>query len=657
MLFSEEYFYHDALDLSIPELEQAKEQFDAKNVKEAERLFASYLKKTLKPDLYAGKPGKNLSDAARKNLLDRADRICGGEVISVGQAYTFPDNRIDWSFNPTYNGFKEWTWCLSRHEEFVRLADAYACTGDEKYARQYVRMITSWIDQCECPENLPAGETFAWRTIEAGIRMLGSWHVAIHLFLHSPSVDDHTWVMIFRSVYEHAIRLVRFRTWRNWLIMEIGGLVKLSVLYPFFKEAKAWYEDGIGTLVHELSEQIYPDGFQFELTTDYHGDNLGNYRSVTSLCRRYGVSYPAELDDGIRRMYDLYPKLCRPDLRTPDINDGAEVYVPSVLSDASSSYPENEVYRWFASARKEGRPPEYDSIFLPYSGHAVMRSGWEEDAIWALFDGGPVGAGHRHEDKLSFQLYAYGASMLPDSGNFDYDTSLQRAYILSSRAHNTGLVDGYGQSRRDLYEWHREDIGKKAAEMSFRTTGSYEITASSYDEGYGSKIPESGMPLILARHDRTVVFFKKGWKDIGPFFVLIDDFKAKEGEHLFEVSFQLTADPLTLTGGQITVSFGNGASMLLTSSVRPRLFTGQYEPAYMGWRSIRTPGDHEHQPAAVVSYAKTGHGATFATVVLPVRQGETCPGLQISRQEDAFTLSSGDTSETFPLRQFAPGQD
>ena len=100
MLFSEEYFYHDALDLSIPELEQAKEQFDAKNVKEAERLFASYLKKTLKPDLYAGKPGKNLSDAARKNLLDRADRICGGEVISVGQAYTFPDNRIDWSIGP-----------------------------------------------------------------------------------------------------------------------------------------------------------------------------------------------------------------------------------------------------------------------------------------------------------------------------------------------------------------------------------------------------------------------------------------------------------------------------------------------------------------------------------------------------------------------------
>ena len=54
--------------------------------------------------------------------------------------------------------------------------------------------------------------------------------------------------------------------------------------------------------------------------------------------------------------------------------------------------------------------PTETSHAFPYSGHYVMRSGWDKDATYLLFDAGPFGAGHQHEDKLHFVLWRTDAS-------------------------------------------------------------------------------------------------------------------------------------------------------------------------------------------------------------------------------------------------------
>ena len=666
MLFSEDVFFH-ALDEGIPELARARELFDGGDLAGAEAAFAAYLKTALRADLYLPeRMNPNPTREEREAGIAHADRICGGEVSSTGLAYVFKDNVFDWEVNPTFNGYREWTWQLSRHPEFVTLAQAYEWTGDEKYARQYVHMITSWIDQCICPESISGYATKTWRTIEAGIRMLGSWHIAIHTFLKSPSVDAHVWTQIFRSVYEHVYRLRGFRTSHNWLIMEMGGLVNIAVLYPFFRDAKEWFDDGMQTLEKELYVQLYPDDFQYELTTGYHGCNIGNYNNVIALCHTFGIPVPESFGVGVHRMYDLYPKLCRPDLYVPSLNDGGEFWVPGMAQKALRAYPDDAVFKWFATERKEGTPPAYLSTVMPYSGLVVMRTGWDEGAIWGFLDGGPFGFAHQHEDKLNFELYAYGASMLPDAGSYAYDVSAQRAYILSTRSHNTGLVDGFGQRRREFYKWNEEDIEKKATELSYRKTEDYEIAASSYTDGYGTKkVPDGrlypefadlaeqqGEPFFVdATHTRKVIFFRKGWRGIPPFFVLLDDFTAKEGKHSFEVSFQLTADPTSVENGKTVVRFANGASLSLISCVYPTLTVGQYEPEYMGWRSIHAQGAHEHQPAAVVRFAKSGEAAQFATLVLPRPDGEV-PDLKVTREPESFTLTTGETSETFELSLF-----
>ena len=75
-----------------------------------------------------------------------------------------------------------------------------------------------------------------------------------------------------------------------------------------------------------------------------------------------------------------------------------------------------------------------------------MRSDWTEDARWLIFDTGPYGGPHGHEDKLSFELFAYGAPFIVDPGSYTYNRSdPYREYFVGSQGHNTVLVDNKSQ--------------------------------------------------------------------------------------------------------------------------------------------------------------------------------------------------------------------
>ena len=82
--------------------------------------------------------------------FEEADHAVKGEVSVVGIPHEFPDGRIDWLFNPTskkgpFN--PEWTWQLNRMYFWTAFAEAYSATGDEKYARAFVRQFSDWFAQ------------------------------------------------------------------------------------------------------------------------------------------------------------------------------------------------------------------------------------------------------------------------------------------------------------------------------------------------------------------------------------------------------------------------------------------------------------------------------------------------------------------------------
>ena len=599
---------------------------------EAEHVYAEFVRARLQPEKYFRIPyygPENVWKLPSETEADVYRRLLHNEVVSCGYAYDFGEAGVQWEANPTPNQYREWTWQLNRHHEFRALGHLYRETGDEDIAALFVRLFTSWREQCVCPDEAPGYETLSWRTIEIGIREAKNWHYALHAFYRSPAFTDHALCEFFASMWENGWRLRNFHHQNNWLIMEMTGLFHIGLLYPWVKDAAEWKAYAMSTLLDEMETQLYPDRFQVELSTNYHGVLAGNGTAVIDICRAMEEPLPDSFLEKMSHVYDLYPKLADPGFFVPDINDGNHLDVANALVGATKLFPERQDYRYFVSRRAEGAPPDFTDVVMPYSGMVILRDSWAADSQWAFFESAPFGRGHQHEDKLNFLLYAYGRDLLRDTGNFAYDSSDMRKYVLSSRAHNTVLVDGMGQNRRSRYHWEAEDR-TKPADLSVKLGAERDVARGIYAEGYG---PDN----LDVRHERTVVKVKRNPLGLKTFYLVIDRLTAADGlPHVYDAHWQLEDVPV-LTGGasgspyshhergnylaellhgsRVTADYGDGVTLTLLSGENCTLRRGSRKP-FVGWR---TP----NRPATAVDFTAVAPSARIVTLLYPSDEG--CP--------------------------------
>jgi len=637
-----EEFFSKHLDTSIPDLSGIPACMSKGDIAEAEKIFGAYVRKTLRPDTYLKDWLALPNSPARLGYLTKkAQETMDYTLSSCGTPHHFENQKIDWESNPTYNQYVEWTYQLSRHPFWSTLAQYYLATGDERAARIYVDQITSWIDQEIVPEKAGSYETKCWRTIEAGIRVC-AWAKQIHGFIKSPAVTDEFLTRFFASVWEHGWRLRKNPTRGNWLLIELNGLLEIGVAFPFLKDSPQWEAHALKRLREELDRQVYPDGFQFELSTAYHGAVPNCYNAVAALYGRVDRPVPDFVRSRLPEVYEVYIKLMQPDRRTPNINDGEWRFVPEPIRDASRLFPEREDFRWIASNGRQGSPPDYLSYAFPYSGAVTFRTSWDRDAVWGYFDASPFGTGHQHEDKLNFLMQAYGKNMVVEGGNYYYDQSETRKYVLSTRAHNTIRINGWDQNRRRTYRWNDEDIQKKA-DLVFETTPVRDKAVSSYTAGYGPTLDKT-------RHERTVVFWKRA-PGLTPFFVIEDRLTAPDAKpRKWEAIWHLDTSKLILTNAMFSADFGKGIGLgafLNDPSVKIVDMKGQKKPYMQGWMPIWAPGPHEQQPipTPVVKGSFT-NALRIVTVLFPYKDGQ-CPvqgvkaSTDISSHDCTLVLADG----------------
>ncbi|MFA6731788.1 MAG: heparinase II/III family protein, partial [Sphaerochaeta sp.] len=108
------------------------------------------------------------------------------------------ENQIDWMHQPGDDS--EWVFAFNRMRFWICLGQAYALTGDEKYAKTFASQLCDWVkrvkrDDVRCQK--------AWRSIEAGLRM-EYWTKAMQYFKESPSLTDEVIDTFLSSVEEHA---------------------------------------------------------------------------------------------------------------------------------------------------------------------------------------------------------------------------------------------------------------------------------------------------------------------------------------------------------------------------------------------------------------------------------------------------------------------
>ena len=295
-----------------------------------------------------------------------------------------------------------------------------------------------------------------------------------------------------------------------------------------------------------------------------------------------------------------------------------------------------------------------------------MRSSWEADAVFALLDSGPFGYGHQHEDKLTFVLYAYGRQLILDPGNYSYDRSKWRRYVLGTHGHNTVMVDGEGQHRRGnraTYVWPKPwDTPRPAGDDTvWFSDGTADYVCGSYRDGYGKRAAQKVV------HTRAMLFVKP------EYFVILDTVApANDKEHEYTSLFHLDAeeanlDPATL---RVSTSVPGKANVHILPAPFPglagRVAKGVEDPV-QGWAN----GPWRPVPTAV--YTLKGAGEThWVTVVYPTPADTACPVASVttSNEEDGtrvtvrfsngredvclFAHAAAPAGKPFQLTRFAP---
>ncbi len=548
-----------------------------------------------------------------------ADRVLehfhGG--YHLGDDVDWESNKYD-SEDPAFT--KEWTYGLNRFYHWRTLGQAYWQTGDEKYAREWIAQMRDWVEDNPYLLYGTGNSTLTWRTIEAGIRLAGSWPDSFHYFLGSPSLEPDDLVTFMKSWIEHGRHLMRITLEHpehggNWVTMECNGLGHLGILLPECNEAPAWLETAIGRLTAELDRQVYPDGAQKELTTGYHQVARGNFVDLYKLARHNEIPMPEEYLERLERMYAYNLKAMTPEGRLPPLNDAGYTNVISSLEEGEELFGRAD-FRWAATGGLEGEAPEYTSVAFPYAGQYVMRSGWEVDDRYLLFESGPFGIGHQHEDKLSMFIYALGRVLLTEAGTYSYDRSKYRRYVLGTWAHNTILVDGQQQQRHGLRETYETE---EPLDNLWATGDVFDAADGVYASGYGPNRD------IDVQHERTVVFVRPDY------WVVLDRLRSEE-EHTYDVLWHLNNDEAE--HDQETLSAwgaDRGVANLMVTPVSVNglaleIVTGRDEPV-LGF----APASRK-KPIPVLNYRLRAEGhVRLAWVLTPYRDAR--PDVEVTAED------------------------
>ncbi|OGV73423.1 MAG: hypothetical protein A2340_05705 [Lentisphaerae bacterium RIFOXYB12_FULL_60_10] len=362
-----------------------------------------------------------------------------------------------------------------------------------------------------------------------------SWHETSHTWiklvfsaLHHGGLNDTTLCELvcfgldyaeFVNDFAHHIEPPQTSIGGNWIFFWALSGLTAATAFPEFRRSPALVHSMLARFDDELSKQVMPDGSMIEGVPGYHNCCLNLFGEFLTICREHGLTVPPGAHHAIRRLAATAVKWIKPDGRTPMFGDSQDDIFRNVARPIGPHVDLPEV-RWALTGGKEGHPPAYTSAALDCIGYYALRNGWTPDACCLVFDGGRMGQAHFHEDKLSFELNAFGRPFIVDPGIHSYSNHWLREWLTVSQAHNLILLDGVGQCRwrqdRDL--WYSPMPVGNPCDLG----AEWDVVEAGFDGPYERDIG----PVIQRRR----IVFHKG--DL-PFWWITDRI---EGEGSFDVA-------------------------------------------------------------------------------------------------------------------------
>lgn len=565
----------------------------------------------------------SVEDADKEHTIARADEVCHHVFRFRGEpAVTFNES-VDWFRCP--QGNLDWTWELNRHAYFVTLGRAYVYTGDERYVHEFRNLLLDWLGRNPVGVDKPN-----WTSVLEVAYRINVWLWAYYYFLAASAFDDETLLATLRGLWVHGRYLaanLEYHVRNNHLLLESKALAMCGLLFPEFREARAWLDRGLSILWQQMRQQVRPDGVHGEQATMYHQVITSELLEILVLLDNNNVVVPPDVMNTFTRMLEFERAITKPDGQIPLLGDSAlsDSYVrfSAIAGGAAllnrvdlASGPLDEPTLWLVGAGRARRlsvlpedPAPAASQAFPAGGYFVMRHGKGQESAYLMFDCGPFGyrpaPGHGHADALGFELYAGGRTLIADPGVYSYHLGEEwRNYFRSTAAHNTITVDGMDQSSL-LGLWH---VVRPA-----RATLHEWITAQHFDFVDGSHDGYTRLRQPVT-HRRQILFVK-------PEYWIILDLLDGQGQHRFDLHFHLMPDAkvsLDAISGMARIRHCEGTGLLIcpiqNAGSQAEVITGSLNPI-QGWLS-RYSGEKTSAPT--LRYTRiTPTPARFGTILYP----------------------------------------
>ena len=376
------------------------------------------------------------------------------------------------------------------------LAAAYEATGDGAYLSRWLELFDGWYATSRPPAGTPTVFISChfinnpWETLITGHQRFK--HLAqMEHFLRGCPLDTGTTeprINLYKSLIEHGQFLASMNQVfhpNNWQVHQLEGLLDVSLQFPEFRESAAWAQLSLKWLGEHIRRETLEDGGHHERCTAYNAGVIMEYRQTLEMIRRAGLEPPEGFVENLRKMYDHQVYLYAPGLAQVGIGDGGNTGPNSGLDlmiDGALSFHIPEC-KWFADKHPErvqraaerlhgegadealtqyeqvaAREPERTSKLLPDAGWAVMRSSWEDDALYMITDYGSNVPWHTHPDFLGFSIFAHGRPLITDTGlggTQGYQSDVRKKWCKQTISHNTVLIDGMSQEKFHEGACHR----------------------------------------------------------------------------------------------------------------------------------------------------------------------------------------------------------
>jgi uncharacterized heparinase superfamily protein len=426
---------------------------------------------------------------ASRDLVRAADAVCRHEFDLLGSGPISLGTRLPWHVD--FKTGHRWPlryacdldpndldrpsdvkvpWELSRCQHFVTLGQAYALTGDERFAQEFVDQVTDWLDAN------PWGYGVNWMCpMDVALRALG-WLWGFHLLARSTACAPPGFRLRFlRGLLLHgeflAANLEVDDVNGNHYLVDGMGLVALGLFFRAAAKGRRWLERGRRIVLDAMQAQVHADGVDIEQSVAYHRLALEAFLTSGLLLRLYGEAPPSAFWDRLERMLEFVLAYTKPDGQAPLIGDADDGRIQKLgaqsatdhrylLSTGAVLFQRGDFKQGAGRFWEEsfwllgpGGLEAFEKLAEPAArpgSHAFSESGFyvlrSVDAHLVV-DCGEVGfrglGGHGHNDVLSFELSLVGMNVVTDCGTYLYTASRAwRNRFRSTAFHSTVEVDG-----------------------------------------------------------------------------------------------------------------------------------------------------------------------------------------------------------------------